>query len=102
MSVFAGKFEMHDRGRREAVRSFCLLEEPAPDGAHAAFKCRGIVDRKDAEGRVEEMASHIAEGAGAKRKPAAPVDRMISRIVIDGFRGAEPEIPIEFLRNLKF
>src|SRR5690606_23966932 len=93
---------MHDRRRGEAVRYFRLLEESTPYCAHTAFHFRRIIDRKDAEGRVEDVTSHVSQCAGAEAIPAPPVERMVGGIVGDGFSGAEPEIPVEFLRNIKF
>src|SRR5690606_41203427 len=54
VTILARKFKMHDRRRGEAVRYFRLLEESTPYCAHTAFHFRRIIDRKDAEGRVEE------------------------------------------------
>src|SRR5258708_2654196 len=48
------------------------------------------------------MTSHIAQCAGAKLPPAAPVERH-EVIDIVGFYGSpEPQIPIEFLGNRWF
>src|SRR5690606_10348079 len=47
------------------------------------------------EGRVEEVAAHVAEGAAAVVPKAAPFERRDQRAVVAFGCDAEPEVPIQ-------
>src|SRR5690606_39299479 len=100
--VFARKFEMHDRGRRKAIGEVGLVKDSTPPRAHGALHFGGIVDGKNAEGGVENMAGHIAEGACAELEPSSPVEGEVCWIEINMLRGPQPQVPIELFRNFVF
>src|SRR5262249_42245195 len=64
----------------------------------------GCGERQRAEHRVKNVATHVAEGAGAEVEPLAPVARMIITVADEGplGRDAEPDVPIQSGRDRIF
>ncbi len=44
---------------------------------------------------IDQVRAHVADGADAPVHPAAPVERVIDRVIFDALRDAEEEIPVE-------
>jgi len=50
---------------------------------------------KRPEGGVDDVAPHVSQGAGAKIPPAAPLERVVGRMIGALRRRAEPEVPVQ-------
>ena len=69
-------------------------------GGDFAFDFVGVAEFEGAEGHVDGVAGHVAEGAGAEVVPAAPFEAMID-VLFEGplHGGSEPEVPVEVFRD---
>ena len=93
--VAAGReVEPHDRfrGKRLGVFAFDL------DALDAGWR----VEQQRPIHSVQNVARHIAQRAAAEVIPAAPVERLVFRVIRTRRGRADPQVPVQRLRNFFF
>src|SRR4051812_6685391 len=82
--------------RRELVhRHRRVREADAVERRRHRFDRRRVAEIERPQRVIDQVRAHVADRADAPVDPAAPVERVIHRVIVDARRDAEEQIPVE-------
>src|ERR1044072_933489 len=93
---------MNDGRRWTSVGILSVVPHFFVNSRHTTFDRVRVENGEYAIDRIHDVTAHVTKSTCPKCPPASPIKRQVSGIIVNELCSAQPEIPIQFWRNIKF